>query len=67
MLIGGTGFSQDLRDVCNDSRFNGTLLSFHHYAFFYGDNTYDGWVQQHHDPPRQLRLPRGRDRVRRRR
>jgi hypothetical protein len=42
-LIGGTGYSQDLRDVCNDSRFNGTLLSFHHYAFFYGENTYDGW------------------------
>lgn len=43
VLIGGTGYSQDLRDICNDSRFNATLLSFHHYAFFYGDNTYDGW------------------------
>ncbi|GAA1857512.1 RICIN domain-containing protein [Myceligenerans crystallogenes] len=43
VLIGGTGYSQDLRDVCNDSRFGGTLLSFHHYAFFYGENTYDGW------------------------
>ena len=41
VLIGGTGFSQDLRDVCNDSRFNSTLLSFHHYAFFYGAMTYD--------------------------
>lgn len=43
VLIGGVGYSADLRDVCNDSRFNGTLLSFHHYAFFYGENTYDGW------------------------
>ncbi|SDD69804.1 ricin-type beta-trefoil lectin domain protein [Glycomyces harbinensis] len=43
ILIGGTGFSQDLRPVCNDSRFNGTLLSFHSYAFFYGENTYAGW------------------------
>ncbi|WP_426513236.1 RICIN domain-containing protein [Dactylosporangium sp. McL0621] len=41
VLIGGTGFSQDLRDVCNDSRFNATLLSFHYYAFFYGAMTYD--------------------------
>lgn len=43
VLIGGTGFSQDLRDICNDSRFNGTLLSFHYYAFFYGAMTYDAF------------------------
>jgi hypothetical protein len=43
VLIGGIGYSQDLRDVCNDSRFNGTLLSFHHYAFFYGAMTYDAF------------------------
>ncbi|MGC4878998.1 RICIN domain-containing protein [Micromonospora sp. DT43] len=43
VLIGGTGFSQDLRDICNDSRFNSTLLSFHYYAFFYGAMTYDGF------------------------
>lgn len=42
-LIGGVGYSADLRDVCNDSRFSGTLLSYHHYAFFYGENTYEGW------------------------
>ncbi|MFD0206318.1 MULTISPECIES: RICIN domain-containing protein [Saccharothrix] len=41
VLIGGTGYSQDLRDICNDSRFNNTLLSFHHYAFFYSPMTYD--------------------------
>lgn len=44
VLIGGTGYSQDLRDVCNDSRFNGTLLSFHHYAFMYSAYTYEGWL-----------------------
>ncbi|GAA1270277.1 ricin-type beta-trefoil lectin domain protein [Sphaerisporangium rubeum] len=43
VLIGGTGFSQDLRDICNDSRFNSTLLSFHYYAFFYSAMTYDGF------------------------
>lgn len=43
VLIGGTGLSQDLRDICNDSRFSGTLLSFHYYAFFYGPMTYDGF------------------------
>jgi hypothetical protein len=42
-LIGGTGYSQDLRDVCNDSRFSATLLSFHHYAFFYSAMTYDAF------------------------
>lgn len=43
ILIGGTGYSQDLRPVCNDSRFAGTLLSFHFYAFFYGQHDYAGW------------------------
>jgi len=43
ILIGGTGFSQDLRPVCGDSRFNGTLLSFHFYTFFYGQHDYAGW------------------------
>ncbi|GAB3652929.1 RICIN domain-containing protein [Glycomyces tarimensis] len=43
VLIGGTGYSQDLRPICNDSRFDGTLLSFHHYAFFYGEMDYAGW------------------------
>ncbi|MFV2114701.1 RICIN domain-containing protein [Micromonospora sp. LOL_025] len=43
VLIGGTGYSQDLRDVCNDARFSSTLLSFHHYAFFYSAMTYDAF------------------------
>ena len=43
VLIGGTGFSQDLRDLCNDSRFASTLFSFHTYTFFTGATTYDGW------------------------
>jgi hypothetical protein len=45
ILIGGTGYSQDVRPVCADSRLNGTLLSYHHYAFFYGTKDYAGWVQ----------------------
>nr|WP_211267292.1 RICIN domain-containing protein [Nonomuraea candida] len=45
VLVGGTGYSQDLRPVCADSRLTGTLLSYHHYAFFYGEKDYAGWVQ----------------------
>lgn len=44
ILIGGTGASQDLRDLCSDSRFSGTLFSYHYYAFFYGTKTYDQWL-----------------------
>jgi hypothetical protein len=43
VLIGGTGYSQDLRDLCGDSRFSSTLFSFHTYAFFYSAMTYDAW------------------------
>ncbi|TDB99711.1 glycosyl hydrolase family 5 [Micromonospora fluostatini] len=43
VLVGGTGYSQDLRDVCTDPRFDSTLLSFHHYAFFYSPMTYDAF------------------------
>ncbi|MEV0233601.1 RICIN domain-containing protein [Nonomuraea sp. NPDC050786] len=45
ILVGGTGFSQDIRPVCADGRLAGTLLSYHHYAFFYGQKDYAGWVQ----------------------
>jgi hypothetical protein len=45
ILIGGTGYSQDVRPVCADTRLDGTLLSYHHYAFFYGEKDYAGWVQ----------------------
>jgi endoglucanase len=44
ILIGGTGASQDLRDLCSDSRFSGTLFSYHYYAFFYGTKTYEEWL-----------------------
>jgi endoglucanase len=44
VLIAGTGYSQDLRDLCSDSRFSGTLLAYHYYAFFYGTKTYDQWL-----------------------
>lgn len=45
VLVGGAGYSQDLRPVCADSRLDGTLLSYHHYTFFYGEKDYAGWVQ----------------------
>jgi hypothetical protein len=45
ILVGGTGYSQDVRPVCADSRLTGTLLSYHHYSFFYGEKDYAGWVQ----------------------
>ena len=44
ILVGGTGYSQDLRDLCSDSRFNGTLFSYHYYTFFYGTKTYNQWL-----------------------
>lgn len=43
VLISGTGYSQDLRDLCGDSRFSSTLFSFHTYAFFYGAMTESAW------------------------
>jgi endoglucanase len=43
IFVSGTSFNNDLRPVCNDSRFNGTLLSYHHYAFMFGQNDYAGW------------------------
>jgi endoglucanase len=43
ILVSGTGYNNDLRPVCNDSRFSGTLLSYHHYAFMFGTNDYAGW------------------------
>ena len=43
VLIGGTGYSQDARPICEDPRLDGTLISFHHYAFFYGEMDYAAW------------------------
>ncbi|MDG4797097.1 ricin-type beta-trefoil lectin domain protein [Micromonospora sp. WMMD1082] len=43
IFVSGTGYNTDLRPVCNDSRFSGTLLSYHHYAFMFGENDYAGW------------------------
>ncbi|WP_433795632.1 ricin-type beta-trefoil lectin domain protein [Actinoplanes sp. CA-252034] len=44
IFISGSGFNQDVRTVCADSRFDGTYLSLHHYTFFSGAKTYDAWV-----------------------
>ncbi|GAB4001017.1 ricin-type beta-trefoil lectin domain protein [Glycomyces albus] len=43
VLVAGVGLNQDVRPVCADSRLDGTLLSFHHYAFFYGEMSYSAW------------------------
>jgi hypothetical protein len=40
----GGGWGTDLRPLCNDSRFDGTYLAMHRYAFPYGARTYDQWV-----------------------
>jgi hypothetical protein len=44
IFISGSGFNQDVRTMCADSRFDGTYLSLHHYTFFSGAKTYDAWV-----------------------
>jgi hypothetical protein len=49
ILVAGTGYSQDLRPVCADSRLDGTLLSYHYYTFFYGEKDYAGWVDSFHE------------------
>ena len=49
VLVGGTGYSQDVKPICADSRLDGTLLSYHIYAFFYEEKDYDGWVQTFRD------------------
>ncbi|WP_344933892.1 ricin-type beta-trefoil lectin domain protein [Sphaerisporangium flaviroseum] len=40
----GGGWGSDLRPLCNDSRFAGTYLAMHRYAFPYAARTYDQWV-----------------------
>jgi hypothetical protein len=49
ILVSGTGYSQDVKPVCADSRLDGTLLSYHIYTFFYGAKDYNGWVQAFRD------------------
>ena len=49
IVVGGTGYSQDLKPICADGRLDGTLLSYHVYTFFYGEKNYDGWVQKFRD------------------
>jgi hypothetical protein len=44
IFISGSGYNQDIKTMCSDSRFNGTYLSLHHYTFFTSAKTYDAWV-----------------------
>lgn len=46
VLIGGTGYSEDVTTVCADPRLNGTRLALHQYGFWHPDwTTYDRWAQ----------------------
>lgn len=49
VFVSGVGLNQDIKTMCADSRFNGTILSLHYYAFFHGTKTYDGWVSHLRD------------------
>lgn len=37
VFVGGSGYSEDVRPVCADSRLAGTHLSLHHYGFWHSD------------------------------
>lgn len=43
MIIDGQGYSEDVKGVCADSRFNNTLLGLHNYAFW-ASRTYQQWI-----------------------
>jgi hypothetical protein len=44
VLVGGTGYSEDVTTVCADSRLDGTLLALHQYGFWHTDwTTYEQW------------------------
>ncbi|RMI43383.1 glycoside hydrolase family 5 protein [Streptomyces triticirhizae] len=50
VLIGGTGYSEDVTPVCADSRLDGTLLALHQYGFWHEDWTsYDQWASDLRD------------------
>jgi hypothetical protein len=44
IFVSGSGYNDDVKSVCADSRLDGTYLSLHHYAFGKSAKTYDGWV-----------------------
>lgn len=45
ILIDGSGYAQDAKPICADTRLDGTLVSYHIYTFFYSAKDYNGWVQ----------------------
>jgi endoglucanase len=45
IIVSGTGYNDHVTSVCADSRFNGMLLSLHHYGFWAPTETsYSWWV-----------------------
>lgn len=45
IVISGTGYDNSVTTQCADSRFNGTLLALHDYAFW-ATRSYNDWVSQ---------------------
>ena len=46
IVVSGPGYNDNAYTVGRDSRFSGTLLSIHHYAFWQGAMSYDAWRAQ---------------------
>ena len=46
IIVSGPGYNDNAYAVGRDSRFAGTLLSIHHYAFWQGPQSYDAWRAQ---------------------
>jgi hypothetical protein len=46
IIVSGPGYNDNATSVGRDARFNGTLLSVHHYAFWQSSLTYDQWKAQ---------------------
>ncbi len=45
IVVGGTGYSEDVRPVCADSRLDGTRLALHQYGFWHTDwTTTEQWA-----------------------
>ncbi|MCX4671909.1 glycoside hydrolase family 5 protein [Streptomyces sp. NBC_01381] len=44
IFVSGSGYNDEVKSVCADSRLDGTYLSLHHYAFGKDPKDYDGWV-----------------------
>jgi hypothetical protein len=46
IIVSGPGYNHEAYSAGRDSRFNGTLLSVHNYAFWQGAQSYQAWKDQ---------------------